>query len=124
MDKLKYGLIGVGVLGLLAVFVFPIFSMGKLSITLWDARKGDGAIAVYVPLLAFLGSAALGGMAAAKGKLEKWMAGSAAGLCSLAFVIMIVKKVHKGNAIGAKLLIVIALAGAIIGGIAAAKGEE
>ena len=123
MKNLKYGMIGIGVLGLLAVFVIPLASFGKHSITLWDARKG-AAIAVYLPLLAFLVTGAMGGMAAAKGKMEKWMGGAAAGLCTLALIIMVVKKVHKFPAFGAKLLLILALAGAIVGGLAAAKGDE
>lgn len=122
MKNLKYVLIGAGVVGLIAVFALPFVKLGPFSATLWK-MKGKGH--PWIELIGFLSMAGVGGMAIAKGTVEKWMGGVAAGAGALV-AIWILKEgdVRKIAGIGYWIILLCGVAGAAVGGTLAAKGDE
>jgi hypothetical protein len=124
MKNLKYGILGLGVLGLLGCFL-PFVSFGDMSFSLFAARKGDAAN-TFMVMGAFAAAAVMGGMALSK-PLLKWQAGVAAagfGLVLLKLRAAITHVFSQGFGIGAKLIIVAAIAGLVVSILAAVKGTE
>lgn len=81
MKNLKYGILGLGVLGLLGCFL-PFVSFGSESISFFGGRKGDAG-QVFLTMGGFVLAAVMGGMGLKQ--LLKWQAGVAA--AGFAFVI-------------------------------------
>ncbi len=122
MNKLAYGLLSCGVVGIIAVFAAPLSSGTGGSTVLWTLRKTD-ASSTYLPLLGFVVTAAMGGLAAHRRVLEKWMATAAASASCFALVMLATKKVYKAPGIGAKVLLATALAGLLVATIAATRSK-
>lgn len=132
MNNLKYGILGLGVLAAIGVFL-PFISFGGESISLWKLYSSmpDGA---EWPLLKghpithivlSLVAVAMGGLAAAKG-MARWQGIVATVVFLLAFVNMregFFKLLTEG-AIGAKLIFIGILGGLIVSIIAIVKPEQ
>ena len=119
MPQLKFGILGLGVLGLIAIFL-PLVSAGDLSISLWDARKADAG-QVYLTMSGFLVPAIIGGVSIAQKKLLRYH-----GIVATIFFALALIKVRDAyeGAIGGKLLFVAAILGLIVSIAAIAKPEE
>ena len=138
MKQTKFVLIAAGVLGLLAVFALPYFSLGGQSIKYWDfhnapesATRGilNGPKQVYIAIVCFLAVAAMGGLAMAGKKLLRWQAIVAIVFGALLFALEGVRKGLSGEggmstAIGGKVLFLAALVGLIGGILGVAKAEQ
>ena len=123
MKNLKYGILGLGVLGLLACFL-PFISFGDQSMSLFGMRKG-AAGQVFLTMGGFIVAAVMGGMGLKQ--LLKWQAGAAA--AGFAFVIFKMRDgltdVFKAPfGIGAKLIVLSAVAGLVVSILAAVKGTD
>ena len=122
MKNLKYGILALGALGLLACFL-PFVSFGGQSISFFGMRKG-AAGQVFITMGGFLLAAVMGGMGLKQ--LLKWQAGAAA--AGFAFVLFKLRDgimdLLKHGAIGAKLMVVAAVAGLVVSILAAVKGTE
>jgi hypothetical protein len=119
MPQLKFGILGLGVLGLIAVFL-PLVSAGELSISLWDARKADAG-QVYLTMGAFLIPAVMGGIAIAQKKLLRYH--GIVATIGFAIALLKVRDAFKG-AIGGKLMFVAAILGLLVAIAAIAKPED
>jgi hypothetical protein len=120
MKNLKFALIGIGLVAIICMFTVSVTK--GIKITLWDIRKFKGSF-FYIPFLGFLATAAMGGLAAMKGSVEKWMGGVAAGGSALG-ALWLLKEGTKGAGTGYWLIVLLGIAGAAVGGMLAAKGEE
>ncbi|HPH67132.1 MAG TPA: hypothetical protein PLF40_15365 [Kofleriaceae bacterium] len=122
MKNLKYGILGLGVLGLLACFL-PFVSFGDQSMSFFGMRKAVAG-QVYITMAGFILAAVMGGMGLKQ--LLKWQAGAAA--AGFAFVLFKLRDgitdLLKHGAIGAKLMVVAAVAGLVVSILAAVKGTE
>lgn len=135
MKNLKFAIIASGVLGLVACFL-PYVSEGGLSMSLWDFHKLpagnegllNGPKQVYLALGLF-GIAALVAATAAASKLQRALAGIAAGSFLLTFALELVRKGMTGDhgvstAIGGKLLFLSAAIGLVTSIVATVKPEQ
>src|SRR6185312_1369010 len=115
MKNLKFAIIASGVLGIIACFL-PYISEGGMSASLWDLHKMpagnegllNGPKQVYL-VLGLFGIATLVAATAAASKLQRAIAGIAAGSFLLTFACELVRKGMTGDhgvstAIGGKLL--------------------
>ncbi len=123
MKNLKFGILAFGVLGLLGCFL-PFISFGGESASLFAMRKGDAG-QVFMTMGGFILAAVMGGMGLKH--LLKWQAGAAA--AGFAFVAFKLRDAltHVFGApfgIGAKLIVVSAIAGLVVSILAAVKGTE
>jgi hypothetical protein len=134
MKNLKLAIIAAGVLGIVASFL-PYISQGPFSLSYWDFHKLpagnsgliNGPKPVYVALALFAIPALLAATALAS-KLQRSLAGIAAGSFLLAFVLEGVRKGLTGaegvsTAIGGKLLFVAAAVGLVTSIVAVVKPE-
>jgi hypothetical protein len=134
MKNLKFAIIASGVLGIIACFL-PYISEGPISASLWDLHKMpagnegllNGPKQVYL-VLGLFGIAALVAATAAASKLQRAIAGIAAGSFLLTFACELVRKGMTGDhgvstAIGGKLLFVAAAAGLVTSIVATVKPE-
>ena len=119
MKNLKFGIIGAGALGIISIFLPWIDIMG-FKMSLWDARSAAGAD-FWMVAIGFLAPLAMGVMGVVKGPMLKWQYGVSAGGFALALI-----KVRNAFdlAIGAKLMLVAAVAGVAISIFLIVKGEE
>lgn len=126
MKNLKFGLLGCGVIGLIATFL-PLISFGELSISLWKMRIApvglDGH--PYPHMLFMLVPIAMGAMWIKQG-YQKWM-----GIAStVAFVLSFINfregffKLLTDGAIGAKLLFVAIVGGLVVSIISIVKAND
>jgi hypothetical protein len=135
MKQTKFAIIAAGVLGIIACFL-PYISEGPISMSMWDFRNIPGGTSgiingpkqVYVALGLFAIPALLAATALAS-KLQRALAGIAAGSFLLTFVLELVRKGMTGEggmstAIGGKLVFVAALVGLVASIVAVAKPEE
>ena len=135
MKNLKFVIIAAGVLGAIACFL-PFVSEGPISLSLWDFRKFpagnegllNGPKQVYLALGLFALPAILAATALA-GKLQRALAGVAAGSFLLTFALEFVRKGMTGDhgqstSIGGKLLFLSALVGLVASIVATVKPEE
>ena len=127
MKNLKFGILAFGVLGLVACFL-PFIPLGKASMSFFDARKLDSG-PIYLTMGGFALATAMGGMGLKR--LLKWQAG----LAAAGFALVIYKlnsfnsrvgivELFKDGALGAKLMIIAAIAGVVISILAVVKGAE
>lgn len=125
MKGLKFALVVLGLLGIVALFL-PYVSAGGISVKMWDAR-GEEALKVYMPLAGF-GLAALMGLLAAKGGLSRLQAIVALVGFGLAMLVKEVRIGLKGEgfdtAIGGKLLFIAAALGLLVALIGLVKPEK
>jgi len=134
MKNLKFAILGSAVLGLIACFL-PYISEGGMSASLWDLHKFpagnegllNGPKQVYLAFALF-GIPALLAATALAGKLQRALAGVAAGSFLLTFALELVRKGMTGDhgmstAIGGKLLFLAAAAGVVTSIAAAVKPE-
>ena len=135
MKNLKFVILAAGVLGLVACFL-PYVSEGPISMSIWDFRKFpagnsgliNGPKQVYLAFALF-GIPALLAATALASKLQRALAGVAAGSFLLTFALELVRKGMTGDhgvstAIGGKLLFVAAAVGLVASIAAAVKPEE
>lgn len=119
MKNLKFGIIGAGLLGIISIFL-PWIDMMGIKITLWDARSAAGAD-FWMVALGFLAPLAMGVMGVVKAPMQKWQFGVSAG----GFAIALIKVRNAFDlAIGAKLMLIAAIAGLAISILLIVKGEE
>ncbi len=123
MKNLKFGILAFGVLGLIACFL-PFVAFGGESASFFSMRKADAG-QVYITMGGFILAAVMGGMGLQR--LLKWQAGAAA--AGFAFVLFKLRDgiTHVFSApfgIGAKLIIVSAVAGLVVSILAAVKSTE
>ncbi len=134
MKNLKFAILAAGVLGIIASFL-PYISEGPFSLSYWDFHKMpagnsgllNGPKQVYVALVLFAVPAILAATALAS-KLQRSLAGVAAGAFALTFALEGVRKGLSGaegvsTAIGGKLLFIAAIVGLVSSIAAAAKPE-
>jgi hypothetical protein len=134
MKNLKFAILAAGVLGIIASFL-PYISEGPFSLSYWDFHKMpagnsgllNGPKQVYVALVLFAVPAILAATALAS-KLQRALAGVAAGAFALTFALEGVRKGLAGaegvsTAIGGKLLFIAAIVGLVTSIAAAAKPE-
>ena len=135
MKQTKFVILAVGLIGIIACFL-PYVSEGSLSLSVWDFRKmpegGSGLIngpkQVYLAFALF-GVPALLAATSLASKLQRALAGVAAGGFGLAFALELVRKGMSGDhgvstAIGGKLLFLAALVGLVAAVVAVATPEE
>ncbi len=135
MKNLKLAIIAAGVLGIVACFL-PYVSEGPLSLSMWDFRKLpsgtsgliNGPKQVYLALALFAIPALLAATALAS-KLQRSLAGVAAGSFLLTFVLELVRKGMSGEhgvstAIGGKLVFIAAAVGVVTSIAAVVKPER
>lgn len=127
MKNLKFGVLAFGVLGLIACFL-PLVSIGELSFSVFDARKGDAAMA-YGTMAGFAIAAVAGVLGVVRPPFGKPQAGIALVGFIVAMTMVSDKKPWKifdafKGAIGAKLLAISALVGLIVAIVALVKSEE
>ena len=134
MKQTKFAIIAAGILGIIAVFL-PYISEGPISVSMWDFRNMpagnsgllNGPKQVYVALALFAIPALLAATALA-GKLQRALAGIAAGAFALTFALELVRKGMTGaeglsTALGGKLVFLAALVGLVASITAVAKPE-
>lgn len=134
MKNTKFVILAAGILGILASFL-PYISEGPFSLSYWDFHKMpagnsgllNGPNQVYVALALFAIPAVLAAISLAS-KMQRALAGIAAGSFVLAFALEGVRKGLTGaegmsTAIGGKLLFIAALVGLVSSIVAAAKPE-
>jgi hypothetical protein len=135
MKQTKFVIAAAGVLGIVALFL-PYVSEGAFSLSMWDFRKMpegnqgliNGPKQVYVALALFAIPALLAATAFAS-KLQRALAGVAAGAFGLTFALELVRKGMTGaegmsTALGGKLVFLAALVGLVASIAAVAKPEE
>lgn len=135
MKQTKFVIAAAGILGIIAIFL-PYISEGPLSLSMWDFRNMpegnqgllNGPKQVYVALALFAVPALLAATAFAS-KLQRALAGIAAGAFGLTFALELVRKGMTGEAgistaLGGKLVFVAALVGFVASIAAAVKPEE
>ena len=135
MKNLKFVIIAAGVLGIIACFL-PYISEGPISLSMWDFRKMpagnsgliNGPKQVYVAFALFAVPALLAATALAS-KLQRALAGVAAGAFLLTFALELVRKGMTGadgvsTALGGKLVFVAALVGLVASIVAVVKPEQ
>src|SRR5687768_11653637 len=135
MKQTKFAIIAAGILGIIAVFL-PYISEGPISVSMWDFRNMpagnsgllNGPKQVYVALALFAIPALLAATALA-GKLQRALAGIAAGAFALTFALELVRKGMTGaeglsTALGGKLVFLAAIVGLVASITAVAKPEE
>lgn len=135
MKNLKFVIIAAGVLGIIACFL-PYISEGPISLSMWDFRKMpagnsgliNGPKQVYVAFALFAVPALLAATALAS-KLQRALAGVAAGAFLLTFALELVRKGMTGadgvsTALGGKLVFVAALVGLVSSIVAIVKPEQ
>jgi len=135
MKNLKFVIIAAGVLGIIACFL-PYISEGPISLSMWDFRKMpagnsgliNGPKQVYVAFALFAVPALLAATALAS-KLQRALAGVAAGAFLLTFALELVRKGMTGadgvsTALGGKLVFVAALVGLVSSIVAVVKPEQ
>lgn len=135
MKNLKFVIIAAGLLGIVACFL-PYVSEGGFSASIWDFRKMpagnsgliNGPKQVYLAFALF-GIPALVAATALASKLQRALAGVAAGSFLLSFALELVRKGLSGDhgistAIGGKLLFIAAAVGLVASIAAVAKPEE
>ena len=135
MKNLKFVIIAAGVLGIIACFL-PYISEGPISLSMWDFRKMpagnsgliNGPKQVYVAFALFAVPALLAATALAS-KLQRALAGVAAGAFLLTFALELVRKGMTGadgvsTALGGKLVFVAALVGLVASIVAIVKPEQ
>jgi len=86
MKHIKFALLALGILSVLAVFL-PYVKIGETSITLWEMGKvasqvGESAMPVYAILLIGLGLAGVTGFAVARKQMNRALAAGALVLCA------------------------------------------
>jgi hypothetical protein len=120
MKNLKFGVIGAGALGLISIFL-PWVKFGEASASLWKLRPLIGAGDFWIIVLGFAVPLAMGVMGVVKGPMQKWQCGTAAGFFALALF-----KVRDAFdlAIGAKLMMLAAVAGLAMSVVLIVKGED
>jgi hypothetical protein len=134
MKNLKFAILASGVLGLIACFL-PYVSEGPMSLSLWDFHKMpagnegllNGPKQVYLALGLFGIPAVLAAISAAS-KMQRALAGVAAGSFLLVFALKFVRNGLSGiegvsTAFGGKLLFIAAVAG-LVSAIAATVKPE
>ncbi|HTE54919.1 MAG TPA: hypothetical protein VK698_28895 [Kofleriaceae bacterium] len=126
MKGLKFALVVLGLLGIVALFL-PYVSSGGFSMKMWDARNEE-ALKVYLPLFGF-GLAALMGLLASRAGLSRLHAVLALIGFGLAMLVKEVRIGLKGEggletAIGGKLLFLAAAIGLAVSLIALVKPER
>ena len=135
MKQTKFVIIAAGILGVVACFL-PYFSEGPISVSMWDFREMpagttgliNGPKQVYIALGLFAIPALLAATALAS-RLQRALAGIAAGSFLLAFTLELVRKGMTGEgpihtALGGKLVFLAALVGLVASVVAVAKPEE
>lgn len=123
MKQIKFALLGFGLLGVIAIFALPFISMGPISFTLWKIREADSG-AVYITLVGFLMGGVAGGLAVAGKKLLRWQAILGIVGFVLAFIKVRNGLTGEGTGIGAKLMFISALLGAVAAIAGVAKPEK
>ncbi len=123
MNNLKFGVLVCGVAGLIGCFL-PMISAEGMSVSLWDAHSAAMGQVLMV-MIGFALPIAMGAMAA-KGAMQRWQAIVA--LVGFAFVVF---KFRDGfmdmlthGAIGAKLMWLGAVVGAVLSVLCIAKPEQ
>jgi hypothetical protein len=137
MKQLKLGILGAGLVGLIAIFL-PYISAGGQSMKFWDFRQMPSGFAsgllngpkqVYIALIGFLAAGAVAGLAVATKRLARWQA--IVGLVGF-LLALATEGVRKGlsgaegigTAIGGKLLFLAAIAGIVVSIVGIAKPEK
>lgn len=128
MKQIKFGILGAGAIGLIAIFL-PYISEGPLSLSFWKFRDlPEVGAQPIIALIGFLLAAAMGGMAVAKKSLLRWQAIVA--LVGFGLAIL-TKGVRSGlsyegvsTAIGGKLLFLSAIVGIVAAIAGIAKPEK
>lgn len=134
MKETKFAIVAAGILGIIACFL-PYISEGPISVSMWDFRNMpegnsgliNGPKQVYIALALFAVPALLAATALAS-RLQRALAGIAAGAFALTFALELVRKGMTGaeglsTAIGGKLVFVAALVGLVASITAVAKPE-
>lgn len=138
MKNVKFAVLGLGVLGLIACFL-PFISEHGMSISFWklgDLLKemGGSKSQIYITMSGFVIAAVMGGMAAAKPPMQRWQGIVAA--IGFAFVLFKLRggmglgkdsgymDILKHGAIGAKLMCLVPIAGIIASILPVAKPEQ
>ena len=123
MNNLKLGVLLCGVVGLIGCFL-PMMSGEGISVSLWDAHSADMG-GVLMVLIGFGLGAAMGAMAMKAG-MQRWQA-----IVALLGFALVLVKLRSGffdmiahGAIGAKLMGLAALAGAVLSALCVAKPEQ
>ena len=135
MKNLKFVILAASVLGLVACFL-PYVSEGPVSMSIWDFRKFpagnsgliNGPKQVYLAFALF-GIPALLAATSLASKLQRALAGVAAGSFLLTFALELVRKGMTGDhgvstALGGKILFVAAAVGLVASIAATVKPEE
>ena len=125
MNNLKFGVLACGILGLIGCFL-PMISFGDQSFSFFDARKGGEAAQVYMTMAGYVAAVVMGAMAAAKPPMLRWQ--GIVAIVGFAFVVFKLRepgpiKLLTDGAIGAKLMVIGALAGLVVSIITVAKPE-
>ena len=129
MKQIKFGILGAGVIGAIAIFL-PYISEGPLSMKFWDFRKVETVGAQpYIALVGFLLAAAMGGLATARKRLSRGLAIGALVGFALAILPDGVRKGLSGDggmhtAIGGKLLFLAAAIGLVVAIVGVVKPEK
>lgn len=134
MKNLKFAILAAGLLGIVACFL-PYVSEGPISLSIWDFRKMpagtsgliNGPKQVYLAFALF-GIPALLAATSLASKLQRALAGVAAGSFLLTFALELVRKGMTGDhgvstALGGKLLFIAAAVGLVTSIAAAVKPE-
>lgn len=121
MKPIKFVLLGLGLLCLIAVFL-PFVDVGPIKASFWKLREAKAA-PTFIALLGSLGLVALGGLGVAKQRFTRGMAGGAAALALIIAVITIIQfeaemPFGKVAGLGAKIL----LFGGLLGFVASIVG--
>lgn len=124
MKGLKFAIVAVGVIGVVACFL-PFLEAGEQSLSFWKyADLADRAVKAYVVLAGFSLAALIGLLAAARGSMAR-IHGI---LALISFLLTLVpEEVRKGfdvGTLGAKLLLIAAVLGALLSLFGTIKPES
>ncbi len=124
MSKLKFAVIACGLLGLIATFL-PMQTFGDKSVSFWSMKELYGPSHVYMIMAGFAAALVMGILAAAKPPMQRSQAiVSAVGCAFVLFKLReLLSTMLKDGAIGAKLMVVAAIAGLVVSILCVAKPE-
>lgn len=124
MNNLKFGVLACGLIGLIGCFL-PMVSEAGMSMSFFGMRKFMGGGQIFLTMGGYIAALVMGAMAAAKPPMQRWQAIVAT--IGFAFVLFKLRDgitdFLKHGAIGAKLMIIAAIAGLVVSILCIAKPE-
>lgn len=119
MKELKLAIAGLGVLGIIGIFL-PMGEIAGQSISYWKVREFDGGN-FWMVVAGFVVPIAMAGMAIAQGAMVRWQAGVAA--AGFALAALKLREAFEAG-LGGKVMLIAAVLGLVAAIVAIVKTEK